>query len=29
MANSEELVRWTNNAKLDEVSTPIELKIKW
>jgi peptidyl-prolyl cis-trans isomerase D len=28
MANSEELVRWTNNAKMDEVSTPIELNDK-
>ena len=28
MANSEELVRWANNAKLDEVSTPIELNDK-
>ncbi len=26
MANAEELVRWANNAKMDEVSTPIELE---
>jgi peptidyl-prolyl cis-trans isomerase D len=26
MANAEELVRWTNNAKKNEVSTPIELE---
>lgn len=29
MASAEELVRWTNNAKLDEISTPIELQDKF
>jgi peptidyl-prolyl cis-trans isomerase D len=28
IANSEELVRWANNAKMDEVSTPIEINDK-
>lgn len=29
MASAEELVRWTNNAKLNEVSQPIELQDKF